>query len=237
MAVFRRDADARVHDEENRVGVLDRGFRLGAHAAGQRFAAALLQPRRVDDGEMQVAELGLAGAAVAGHPRLVVDQRQLLADEPVEQGRLADIRTADDGDGKLMSYFWRRFGPAPRRWERAGVQRAPGNLPPPRTSDSMAWARWRKFGGGVGIDDELVEPFARVLEIAALQRRKARYSRAVWRKEPLSKGAKRCSSSALSASSTPQEAGAQAREILPQLCRCPRRRPARRAASPRRRGR
>ena len=44
------------------------------------------------------AELRLALAPVAGHARPVVDQRELLPDEPVEQGRLADIRPADDRD-------------------------------------------------------------------------------------------------------------------------------------------
>src|SRR3546814_7102846 len=37
-------------------------------------------------------------APIARHPRLIVDQRELLADEPVEQRRLADIGPADDRD-------------------------------------------------------------------------------------------------------------------------------------------
>jgi hypothetical protein len=39
-------------------------------------------------------------AAVTRHTGLIVDQRKLLADQPVEQGRLADIRTADQCDGE-----------------------------------------------------------------------------------------------------------------------------------------
>ena len=71
---------------------------LRAHAAGKRGGVALLQPRRVDDGEGEVAERRLALAPVAGHAGLVVDQRELAADEPVEQRRLADVGAADDGD-------------------------------------------------------------------------------------------------------------------------------------------
>ena len=41
-----------------------------------------------------------AEAPVARHARLVIHQRELLADQAVEQGRLADIGPADDGDGE-----------------------------------------------------------------------------------------------------------------------------------------
>ena len=46
----------------------------------------------------------LALAPVAGHARPVVDQRQLLADQPVEQGGLADVGAADDGDGGQLGH-------------------------------------------------------------------------------------------------------------------------------------
>ena len=71
---------------------------FGGRPSVGHFAAALLQARRIDNGEVQIAELGLARATVARHPRLVVDQRQLLADEPVEQSGFADIRQTDDAD-------------------------------------------------------------------------------------------------------------------------------------------
>ena len=53
----------------------------------------------VDHPEVEPEQARLALAPVAGHARPVVDQRQLLADQPVEQGRLADIGPADDRDG------------------------------------------------------------------------------------------------------------------------------------------
>ena len=94
----REDADAGIDDEEDHVGVADGGLRLGAHAAEERFLVGLLEPCGVDDAEFQVAEPSLALAAVSGDARLVVDERELLADEAVEQGRLADIGPPDDGD-------------------------------------------------------------------------------------------------------------------------------------------
>ena len=78
-----------------RIALVDRRFRLLAHPPFERGFAALLQPRRVDDGEGKIGEFGRALAAVARYARSVVDQGQLFADEPVEQRRFADIGTAD----------------------------------------------------------------------------------------------------------------------------------------------
>ena len=95
-AVVRRQAGAGVDHEKQRVGEFDRRLGLLLHARGQRAPRALIEPRGIDDGEAQVAEPGLALAAVTGHARGVVDQRELLPDQTVEQGRLADIGPADD---------------------------------------------------------------------------------------------------------------------------------------------
>ena len=46
----------------------------------------------------QVRDPAVALATVAGHAGAVVDERELLADEAVEQGRLAHVGAADDGD-------------------------------------------------------------------------------------------------------------------------------------------
>ena len=59
-----------------------------------------LEAGGVDDGEDEIAETRLAFAPVARHARAVIDQREPPADQAVEQGRLADIRPADDGDGE-----------------------------------------------------------------------------------------------------------------------------------------
>ena len=99
-AVDRRQAGARIDQEEDRIGRGDRGFGLRPHAAGQALGRRLLEAGGVDHREGEIAEPRLALAAVAGDARPVVDQREPLADQPVEQRRLADIRPADDGDGE-----------------------------------------------------------------------------------------------------------------------------------------
>ena len=96
--VVRRHADARIDHEEDGVGLLHRGFRLPAHAPDERAVGALLEAGRVDDGEGEIGELRLPLAPVARDARAVVDERELLADEPVEQRRFADIGPADDGE-------------------------------------------------------------------------------------------------------------------------------------------
>jgi hypothetical protein len=100
MLVERRDAGARVEQQQRDIGLADRLLGLLAHAGLERLVEHILQAGGVDHGEVEVAEMPCAEAPVARHARLVVHQRQLLADQAVEQGRLADIRPADDGDGE-----------------------------------------------------------------------------------------------------------------------------------------
>ena len=72
----------------------------GAHPAGQRLRILVLKPGRVDHPELEAEQLGFAFAPVARYTGTVIDQRKPLADEPVEQGRLAHVRAAHDGDGR-----------------------------------------------------------------------------------------------------------------------------------------
>ena len=98
MPVERRDAGARVDEEEADVGGPHRRLGLHPHAAGEALRRGLVEAGGVDGGEAEAAEPRVALAPVAGDARQVVDQRQPAADEPVEQRRLADIRPADDGN-------------------------------------------------------------------------------------------------------------------------------------------
>ena len=66
---------------------------------GSAVRVLVLEPGGVDHPELEPEQARLALAAVAGHAGPVVDQRQPLADQPVEQGRFADVGPADDGDG------------------------------------------------------------------------------------------------------------------------------------------
>ena len=53
----------------------------------------------IDHAEAEIEQLGIAFAPVTRDAGSVVDQRETLAHQPVEQSGLADIGTADDGDG------------------------------------------------------------------------------------------------------------------------------------------
>ena len=98
LLVERGETSARVDHEQRGVGTFQADLGLRAHAAGERLGVLVLPPGGVDDGEVHASQDRIAHAAVARHPGLVVDQRQLLADQPVEQRRLADVGPADDDD-------------------------------------------------------------------------------------------------------------------------------------------
>ena len=107
------EAGAAVDHEQNDVGLGDRRLGLGAHAALERALVGMLEPRGVDDPEDEVAQPPLALAAIAGHARAIVHEGQTLADETVEQRRLADIGSADDRHGDAGSSFGHRRAPSP----------------------------------------------------------------------------------------------------------------------------
>ena len=108
-AVVRHRSGLRIEHEEHRVGLLDRQLGLRQHAAGEALGVGLFEARGVDDGEVQIAEPGLALAPVAGDAGQVVDQRQAPADQPVEQRGLADVRPPDDGDGEAHGHWMPSF--------------------------------------------------------------------------------------------------------------------------------
>jgi hypothetical protein len=100
MLVERRHAGAAVDHQQRDVGFLDRGLGLLAHPGFQAVVERVLEPGGVDHREIEIAEMRLADPAVAGDAGLIVDDRQLLADQAVEQGGLAHIGASDDGDGE-----------------------------------------------------------------------------------------------------------------------------------------
>ena len=83
-----------VDHEKYDVGLIDRRFRLRAHASGKAFRCRLFEPSRIYHRERNVAETGLALAPVARDTGPVVDQRQPSTDQSIEQGRFADIGSA-----------------------------------------------------------------------------------------------------------------------------------------------
>ncbi len=99
-AVGRRQAVLGIDDEQNNVGFLNGSLGLGAHPRFQAVIGSFFKTRRIDNLKLQIVELGIVDAPVARDARQVIDQRQLAADEAIEQRGLADIGTPDDGDCK-----------------------------------------------------------------------------------------------------------------------------------------
>ena len=98
LVVERRESGMGVDDEEDQVRLLDRHPRLVLHALLDVGARLELEAAGVDHGERAAVPLGGAVDAIPGGARDVGDDRQALADEPVEERALPDVRAADDGD-------------------------------------------------------------------------------------------------------------------------------------------
>jgi hypothetical protein len=85
-----------VHQEEDQVRLFHRHFRLVLDDRAVRILGPHPQAARVDDQQLPALPIGLPIDAVARDPRRVLDNRFPLADQPVEEGGLPDIRPADD---------------------------------------------------------------------------------------------------------------------------------------------
>ena len=104
--VLFRDADGDVDHEHDHVRGLDRGVGLRAHLrrergllAGEARITRGEPAARVDDLEPAGLPLGVEGLAVARDTGPLLDDRVAPADDPVDEGRLADVRPSDDRDG------------------------------------------------------------------------------------------------------------------------------------------
>ncbi len=100
MLVERGYPGARIDDEEHDVGVGDSTVGLPAHPRRQAVVMQLLETSGVDDVKLEIGKARVPFAAVAGHPRRIVDEREPLPDQPVEEGRFSDIGPADDRGGE-----------------------------------------------------------------------------------------------------------------------------------------
>ena len=98
LVVERGDAGVGVDDEQDEIRLLDRHARLLLDALLDIGTGLQLQAAGVDHGERAAGPLRGAVHAVAGGARDVGDDRDALADEPVEERALADVGAADDGD-------------------------------------------------------------------------------------------------------------------------------------------
>ncbi len=99
LLVARRDAGAGIDDEQHQVGLVDRGLRLLGDLGAEHAALDLVDTAGVDEAEPGAGPLAEHLLAVARHARGLVDDGGAALREPVDQGRLADVREADDRDG------------------------------------------------------------------------------------------------------------------------------------------
>src|SRR2546422_10228549 len=91
----RMDALRGVHDEANEVDLLDCAARGLLHE-GTEPAGGRVEPGRVDEDDLRAREVLDAGDPVARRLRARRDDRELLADEAIQEGRLARVRAADE---------------------------------------------------------------------------------------------------------------------------------------------
>ena len=98
LLVAGRDARLRVDDEEDEVGLRDRGARLDGDLLRDRARVGDVDAARVDQQEALAVPLADELLAVAGRALHCVDDRRARGGEPVDQRRLADVREPDDRD-------------------------------------------------------------------------------------------------------------------------------------------
>ena len=87
-----------VGDEQDEIGLGDRGASLLGHGARQRRRVGDVDPARVDQEKPLPVPLADELLAVACHSGCLVHDRGPALGQPVDQGRLADVRKADDRD-------------------------------------------------------------------------------------------------------------------------------------------
>ena len=79
-----------------------RHLRLGAHLRIQTVRLGIVIAGGVDQQEIHVAQTTARFAAVAGHPRPVIDNGQRLSGQAVEKRGFTHIRPSHDGDAGQM---------------------------------------------------------------------------------------------------------------------------------------
>ena len=96
------DAHRGVDDQQDDVGIGDRSLRLLAHLAIEGVLGGQ-PPAGVDQRELATDPLGVDRLAVTSDARSLLDDRLLRSRDPVHEGRLADVRATNDGDGRFAS--------------------------------------------------------------------------------------------------------------------------------------
>ena len=96
--VHRGEPGAGIDHEQRDVRADQRSLGLCAHPPRQGRAVLIFPPGGIDQREIEPEQRRIAHPPVTRDPGLIVDQRQLLADQPVPQRRFAHVGTADNDD-------------------------------------------------------------------------------------------------------------------------------------------
>jgi hypothetical protein len=94
--VDRAQAVLGVDGEEDKIGFAHRGVGRRPHFLKQFGFALAADSARIPDDELTAP--ARSGNAIAGDPRLIMHNRDVAPDEPVEESRFANVRPAHDRD-------------------------------------------------------------------------------------------------------------------------------------------
>ena len=179
LQVGRRRPAHRVDDEQDDVRLGDRQPGLLLDPRLDRVVRVELQAAGVDDDEPPAVPLGVAVEAVAGRPGAILDDRRALAEEPVEERALADVRAADDGDDRdARRVRWPRVRPRrtaatgrrPRRRRSGSEVVRPAGV---AARSSAAWASSAARALRLGRAGDLEDPLGDVAQVLDRRRRAA----------------------------------------------------------------
>ena len=98
--VGRGQAHHGVHDEDDDVGLGDGETRLVLDGRLDQVVRVQLQAAGVHQDEAPAVPFGVAVEAVPRRVGAILDDGRAATDDPVEEGALADVRPADDGDDR-----------------------------------------------------------------------------------------------------------------------------------------
>ncbi len=121
LLVARRDAGARVDDEEHEIRLADRRARLLRDLPRDRARIGDVDAAGVDQHELLPVPLAEQLLAVARRPLRLVHDRLARRGEAVDERRLADVREADDRDGARELHRSVRSSSSNSSWMRRSI--------------------------------------------------------------------------------------------------------------------
>ena len=98
MFIERHQACACINKEQACIRFPDCFFCLSAHTPFEARCLCFFQAGSINDPESQIAQARITGPTVTGHTWGIIDKREALAHKAIEERRLANIRSANNGD-------------------------------------------------------------------------------------------------------------------------------------------